>query len=50
MKPWVNMDKKYELRRSDTHSERLVCVVVVRGFTFFGKVPLLRSSKMCGNN
>ena len=50
MKPWVNMDTKKELLRSGTHSERLVCVVAVRSFTFVGKVPLLRSSKMCENN
>ena len=29
---------------------RLVCVVVVRGFAFVGKIPLLRSSKMCFND
>ena len=46
MKPWVYTEEKdEELRRSGTHSERLVCVVAVRGLAFVEKVPLLRSSK-----
>ena len=36
--------KRIELRRSGTHSERLVCVVAVRGFAFVGKVPPLWGS------
>ena len=42
--------KRIELRRSGTHSERLICVVAVRELAFVEKVPLLRSSKMCVNN
>ena len=46
MKPWVYTEgKDNELRRSSTHSERLVRVVAVRRLAFVEKVPLLRSSK-----
>ena len=46
MKPWVHTEEKYdELRRSGTHSERLVCVVAIRGLAFVEKVLLMRSLK-----
>ena len=51
MKPWVHTEEKdEELRRSGTHSERLVCVVAIRGLAFGEKVPPLWGSKKCGNN
>ena len=51
MKPWVHTEgKDEELRRSGTHSERLVCMVAVRGLAFVEKVLPLRGSKKCGNN
>ena len=51
MKPWVHTEEKdEELRRSGTHSERLVYVVAVRELAFVEKVSPLRGSKKCGNN
>ena len=36
---------KNELRRSDTHSKRLVCGFAVRGFAFVGVVPPLQAHR-----
>ena len=39
--------KRIELRRSGTHSERLICVVAVRELAFVEKVPPLKGLNKC---